>query len=153
MAISLSGLDLSFLKDSPLPSPVVVVKSSKVDLSKRSHLAAPRIIHDRVEYKSMRTGEMITSRRNHRDHLKRHELVELGDISAEGLLKEKAKGHAEARKEFAKGIKDDVRKAVQMHEQGYRSNLREVASESISYTTDGKVTRSVPVPQKQKFII
>lgn len=30
-------------------------------------------------YKSMVTGEMITSRSKHREHLKRHDLIEVGN--------------------------------------------------------------------------
>lgn len=42
---------------------------------KRTHMVIP----DLQPYKSMATGEMITSRRQHRDHLRRHNLVEVGN--------------------------------------------------------------------------
>jgi len=42
-------------------------------------LSAPAVIADIKPYKSTQTGEMIESRKKHRDHLKRHNLVELGN--------------------------------------------------------------------------
>src|SRR3990167_2671681 len=38
-----------------------------------------QLIKDLQPYKSMVTGEMIDGRRSHRDHLKRHDVVELGN--------------------------------------------------------------------------
>ena len=40
---------------------------------------APMIIDDIKPYQSMITGEMITSRAQHREHLKLHGCVEVGD--------------------------------------------------------------------------
>ncbi len=40
---------------------------------------APMIMPDIKPYKSMKTGEMITSRSQHREHLKQHGLTELGN--------------------------------------------------------------------------
>lgn len=42
-------------------------------------LSAPSVIPDIQPYKSMATGEMITSRSQHRNHLKERGLVEIGD--------------------------------------------------------------------------
>ena len=39
----------------------------------------PMVMPDIKPYKSMKTGEMITSRSQHREHLKQHGLVELGN--------------------------------------------------------------------------
>jgi hypothetical protein len=40
---------------------------------------APMIIGDLRPYRSMRTGEMITGRAQHREHLQRYGLIELGN--------------------------------------------------------------------------
>jgi len=40
---------------------------------------APMIMPDIQPYKSMATGEMIGGRRQHREHLKQHGLVEVGN--------------------------------------------------------------------------
>lgn len=45
----------------------------------RSDLPTPQIMRDISAYKSMRTGEMISGRKQHRDHLKAYNLVELGN--------------------------------------------------------------------------
>lgn len=42
-------------------------------------VCAPMVITDIQPYKSMKTGEMITSRSMHRDHLKQHGLIEIGN--------------------------------------------------------------------------
>ncbi len=40
---------------------------------------APMVMPDIQPYKSMQTGEMITSRSKHREHLRQHGLVEIGN--------------------------------------------------------------------------
>lgn len=40
---------------------------------------APMVIGDIKPYQSQVTGEMITSRSQHREHLKQHDCVEIGD--------------------------------------------------------------------------
>lgn len=42
-------------------------------------ICAPSVISDIDPYKSMVTGEMITSRSNHKEHLMKHKLVEIGN--------------------------------------------------------------------------
>ncbi len=44
-------------------------------------VCAPMVIADIQPYRSMATGEFIQGRRQHRDHLKRHGLIELGNES------------------------------------------------------------------------
>ena len=50
---------------------------------------APFVMDDAKPYKSMATGEMIVGRAQHRDHLKRHSLVEIGDAYDKGVPKPK----------------------------------------------------------------
>lgn len=47
--------------------------------SNRVEANAPMVINDIQPYKSMQTGEMITSRSTHRNHLKQHGLIEIGN--------------------------------------------------------------------------
>ena len=42
-------------------------------------LSAPSVIADNTCYKSMKTGQMITSRTQHKNHLKEHGLIEVGN--------------------------------------------------------------------------
>lgn len=44
-----------------------------------SMTAAPMVMGDIQPYQSMATGEMITSRSRHREHLKQHGLIEVGN--------------------------------------------------------------------------
>lgn len=43
------------------------------------HASFPMVIHDRTEYKSIYNDQWITSRSHHREHLKAHNLQEVGD--------------------------------------------------------------------------
>lgn len=65
---------------------------------------APMIIPDIQPYRSMATGEMVMGRRQHREHLREHRLIEIGN---------------EVQRPFQRGpdptIKRDVIAAVQRH--------------------------------------
>jgi hypothetical protein len=45
----------------------------------RAEVNAPVVMNDIQPYKSMQTGEIITSRSQHRTHLKQHGLIEIGN--------------------------------------------------------------------------
>lgn len=63
------------------------------------HREAPMVMGDIQPYKSMVTGEMITSRSRHRDHLKRHNVIEVGnEINYMLRPRKKVKLSNEARK-------------------------------------------------------
>ena len=42
-------------------------------------ICAPQVINDIQPYQSQLTGEMIMSRSQHRDHLKDHNMIEVGN--------------------------------------------------------------------------
>lgn len=46
-------------------------------------ICAPMVIADIQPYRSMATGEYVGGRRQHRDHLKRHGLIEVGNEKLE----------------------------------------------------------------------
>ena len=53
---------------------------NKADYYKhRVEVNAPMVINDIQPYKSMQTGEIITSRSVHRNHLRQHGLIEIGN--------------------------------------------------------------------------
>jgi len=66
-------------------------------------ICAPMVIADIQPYKSQLTGEMITSRSQHRDHLKSHGCVEVGNEP----MKEKKQSWIEQ-----KAQKDAIRKEI-----------------------------------------
>jgi hypothetical protein len=47
--------------------------------AKRSDIAAPMVIRDIGEYQSPLDGQMITTRSQHRDHMRAHDVVEVGN--------------------------------------------------------------------------
>lgn len=51
----------------------------ELDLETRRPVAAPYVQGDLEPYKSMRTGEMVAGRAAHREHLKRYDLIEVGN--------------------------------------------------------------------------
>ncbi len=135
MAVSLSGLDLSFLKNSPPAVPSLAADEARqiemrsVRASKRSDLPCPRIILDRTEYRSMETGEMITSRNQHREHLKRHKLIELGNE------KPRIESPEEKRRKHLAEIRKDLLKALEQKRQGYVEPPVERADDTIIVST------------------
>ena len=73
-------------------------------------ISAPQVIADIQPYKSMATGEMITSRTQHKKHLKEHGLIEVGNETMQpkkSYLEEKRQKDA-LRREIAARI-DSIR--------------------------------------------
>ncbi len=56
----------------------VLIEGSEGDFGNKI-ASGPQVMRDINPYKSMVTGEMITSRSTHRDHLKRHNVTEVGN--------------------------------------------------------------------------
>lgn len=71
-----------------------------------SEVNAPMVQADIAGYKSMVTGEWIGSRSTHRQHLKEHRLLEIGNETKAHLTKQKPKIDREA-------IKRDIHTAMQ----------------------------------------
>lgn len=59
--------------------PAAEFYARKIEGMARSHLPAPLLIRDTEPYRSVITGEMIQGRRQHRDHLKAHGCIEVGN--------------------------------------------------------------------------
>lgn len=82
----------------------VTLKLIPADEYERPAVSAPMIIGDIAPYRSMATGEIIGGRRQHREHLRQHQLIEVGN---------------EKQKPIQRGpdptIKRDVIDAVQRH--------------------------------------
>ena len=99
MAISLSGLDMPWLKDSPLPPKP---KRKKVFKAKRSDLACPYVMGDIRPFVSPvgENPEVISSRSSLRAHERKHGVWQVGnDINPiksgkarKAKLEEQAKG-------------------------------------------------------------
>lgn len=95
------------------PGPVRRARQTASD--KRSSLPCPYISSDIQPYKSMITGEMITSRSEHRAHLKKHDCIEVGNEVPK--IEDK---HTKSRKRRA-AIRKDMQRAVQDWHQGFRN--------------------------------
>lgn len=109
MPISLSGLDLSFLKNSP---PIRSPKRRKPDPDRRSPLGGPMIMSDIREFVSVATDKpvRITSRSQLAAYERSNNIRQCGDYKpGEVVRREKRRVNApiEAAKKV-KGVKVDV---------------------------------------------
>ena len=69
---------------------------------KRSDLAAPAVISDVPEHRNHATGEIVSTRRRHREILREHNLVEFGN----DMIKQKKFTHSKG--EIARAIKESI---------------------------------------------
>ena len=90
----------------------------------RSDLPCPMIIPDRVEYRSTIDGSMITGRKQHRDHLKAHGCIEIGNEAP----KEKSVRVKIDKDEIAR----DIKTAIEQVKAGY------VPPEGPTHDEEGK---------------
>lgn len=74
--------------------PVSKSMVSKEDYQELREVNAPMVMNDIQGYKSMQTGEWIGSRSTHRDHLKQHKLIELGNEKIPTQKEHKYDSHA-----------------------------------------------------------
>lgn len=80
--------------------------------SNRSDVPCPMVIRDIEPYRSMVDGSIISGRRQHRDHLKAHGMVELGNDMPKGPKYDPALDEsaiAEAYDRFAQGDNGRIR--------------------------------------------
>ena len=73
------------------------VMASRRDAKARSALPSPMMMRDIEPYESVITGEMITSRSAHRDHLRQHGGIEMGNERPKPPTRSKSEIAAEAR--------------------------------------------------------
>lgn len=81
----------------------------------RAAPTAPMIIRDIEPYKSMATGERIRSRRHHRDHLRAHKLIEVGNEYNKGKPIDSA---PTSRAMTEAGRRNSIAQAIAQVEQG-----------------------------------
>lgn len=70
----------------------------KDDYYDASEPSGPYVVGDIQPYKSMQTGEMITSRSHHKAHLRQHGLIEIGNEVKAAMTKTKPKDDREGRR-------------------------------------------------------
>ena len=73
------------------------------------------VTSDIQPYRSMMTGEMITSKSQHREHLKRHDCIEVGNERIKAPTREQKLA------KLKKSLRDDLKTAVQDWNQGKRN--------------------------------
>lgn len=76
----------------------------KSDYVERSDINAPMVMGDIQPYQSMVTGEMVTSRSVHRQHLRQHGLIEVGN-ETKYISQQK-------KQEIPKGLKETIARQV-----------------------------------------
>ncbi len=108
MAVSFSGLDLSFMRENPLPKRPKRPKprKAKAGASKRSDLPSPQYMADIKPFISP-VGEkpsLISSRKHLRDHERGYGMKQVGNDFPVGTVAAKNEAKLKARQELAKGI-------------------------------------------------
>ena len=84
----------------------MIPKDEYIELVQTS---SPMIIMDIQPYKSMATGEMVGGRAQHREHLKRHNLVEIGNETKYLKNERKQESPAGLRERIAQIAHDKLR--------------------------------------------
>jgi hypothetical protein len=104
------------------------------------------IISDNVDYRSTIDGQQITSRSQHREHLKRHGYTEVGNELPKQVSPELRKAQRR------KAVQSDLVEALQKHQQGYRGPKAESA-EAAGFTdvNPNGVSRAVLPAEKPKI--
>jgi hypothetical protein len=92
----------------------------------RSDLSAPIVQTDIAPYRSMRTGEIITGRAQHREHLRRYELTEVGNEASTIMAPRKPVEPAPG--EIAQDIKRELAR-----DPGARRTMAETALRGAGY--------------------
>jgi hypothetical protein len=103
-SVSLSGLDLEFMWNSP----PVKMKKKKRDRtpSKRSDIACPYLMGDISPFQSPVDGDYITSRSKLRAHERKHQIKQCGDFKPGEIIAKENKRHAHSLK-AAEGVKSE----------------------------------------------
>lgn len=93
-----------------IPKKQAATETAAIAAQIRSAHPAPMVMSDIEEYRSMIDGSMITSRKQHRDHLRAHGCIEVGN----------EKVGTDAPSHLAKNeIKTEIKTAIEQIEQGY----------------------------------
>jgi hypothetical protein len=93
-----------------IPKSQAVSETAEIAAQIRSPMEAPMVVRDIPEYVSMIDGSVISSRKQHRDHLRAHGCIEVGNEK----LGTAAPSH------LAKGeIGTEIKTAIEQIEQGY----------------------------------
>ena len=103
----------------------------------RSDYAAPYLTLDRIEYQSAVTGEWITSRTQHREHLHAHDLEEVGNENMAAL---QAKAQQEKQAAFEAQIGTDIKEVYERLESG--QSPEQIEATDMEYNGSGGYERS-----------
>jgi hypothetical protein len=90
----------------------------------RSALSGPMVIRDIGEYRSTIDGSMITSRNQHRDHMRAHDVVEVGNEPVGSL-----KPEDRTDRELGYAIKRRLEEVQALPQDTYDNYVRQQAAE------------------------
>lgn len=96
---------------------------------KRSGLGMPMIIRDIGEYRSPLDGQMITSRNQHRDHMRAHDVVEVGNEPIGGMTAATNSAPPTVDRDLGQAIKRRLEEVVAMPQAKYDDHVQQQAHE------------------------
>lgn len=96
---------------------------------KRSQHAMPMVIRDIGEYRSPLDGSVITSRSHHRDHMRAHDVVEVGNEKIGSMNAASASTAPAVDRELGEAIKRRVEEVQAMPQAQYDEHVQKQAHE------------------------
>ena len=95
----------------------------------RSELAMPMVIRDIGEYRSPIDGQMITSRNQHRDHMRAHDVVEVGNEKIGGITAARENAAPAVDRDLGMAIKRRIEEVRAMPQAQYDNHVQTQAHE------------------------
>lgn len=102
---------------------------------KRSELAAPTVLRDIGEYVSPLDGAHISSRSHHRDHMRAHDVVEVGNERI-GSMTAAADTPQKVDRNLGEAIKRRVEEVIAMPQAHYDEHVQKQAYEHAEVAAD-----------------
>lgn len=102
---------------------VLIYLDPTYSVAKRSDLATPMVIRDIGEYRSTLDGTVITTRSQHRDHMRQHGVMEVGNEPIGSLTRAEPSKHAVDR-ELGEAIKRRVEEVKELPQAEYDAHIR-----------------------------
>lgn len=91
---------------------------------KRSDLPTPMIMRDIGEYRSTLDGTMITSRPQHRDHMRKHDVVEVGNEKVGKMAAAAQAASSGVDRDLAMAIKRRIEEVKELSQSEYDTQIQ-----------------------------
>lgn len=108
----------------------------KYQAPKRSLHAAPMVIRDIGEYVSTLDGQHITSRSQHRDHMRAHDVVEVGNEKIGKMTAATQNAPVRVDRDLGEAIKRRVEEVASMPQRQYDEQVEKQAYQHLETVSE-----------------